>query len=179
VALRIQQILAYETGVADVIDPLAGSYFVEWLTTRTEHELETIIHDLEQRGGMVQVIESGYLQQQIAARALQVQKAIERGEQVVVGVNKFCLDEAEPHEIELHQNDPATEKRQIERVRQVRQVRHGSRVRETLGQLRTAAQGPENLMPAILEATRAYATIGEITQVLREVFGEFREPVTL
>jgi methylmalonyl-CoA mutase, N-terminal domain len=179
VALRIQQILAYETGVTDVIDPLAGSYFVEWLTTRSGQALETIIHDLEQRGGMVKVIENGYLQQQIAERALQVQKAIERGEQVVVGSNKFHLDEEEAHEIELHQNDPATEKRQIERVQQVRQARDARHVHETLAHLRIVAQGTENLMPAIIEATRAYATIGEITQVLREVFGEFREPVML
>jgi methylmalonyl-CoA mutase, N-terminal domain len=179
VALRTQQILAYETGVADVIDPLAGSYFVEWLTARSEQELENIIHDLEQRGGMVKVIESGYLQQQIAQRALQVQQAIERGAQVVVGVNKFRMEESEAHEIELHQNDPATEKRQIERVQQVRRARDGCRVRETLARLRTAAQGAENLMPAIIEATRAYATVGEISQVLRDVFGEFHEPVTL
>jgi methylmalonyl-CoA mutase N-terminal domain/subunit len=179
VALRIQQILADETGVADVIDPLAGSYFVEWLTTRSEQELEKIIHDLEQRGGMVKVIESGYLQQQIAQRALQVQKAIERGEQVVVGVNKFRMDEQESHEIELHQSDPATEKRQIERVQQVRHARDSRRVRDTLARLHTVAEGTENLMPAVIEATRAYATVGEITQVLRDVFGEFHEPVTL
>jgi methylmalonyl-CoA mutase N-terminal domain/subunit len=179
VALRIQQILAYETGIADVIDPLAGSYFVEWLTTRSEQELAKIIADLEQRGGMVQAIESGYLQQQIAQRALEVQRAIERGDQVVVGVNKFRLNAAEAHEIELHQNDPATERRQIERVHLVRQERDGALVQQTLAHLRTEAQGTVNLMPAIIEATRAYATIGEITQVLREVFGEFHEPVTL
>lgn len=179
VALRIQQILAYETGVADVIDPLAGSYLVEWLTTRSEQELEKIMRDLEHRGGMVKVIESGYLQQQIAQRALQAQRAIERGAQVIVGMNKFRMETEEAREIEPHQNDPATEKRQIERVQQVRKERDTRRVQETLVHLRQVAQGTENLLPPIIEATRAYATIGEITQVLREIFGEFREPVTL
>ncbi len=179
VALRIQQILAYETGVADVIDPLAGSYFVEWLTNRSEAVLEAIIQDLEQRGGMVKAIESGYLQQQIAQRALEVQRAIERGEQVVVGVNKFRMTDAEAPEIAIHHTDPATEKRQIERVHHVRRERDARQVQEALQRLRAAAQGTANLMPPIIDATRTYATIGEITQVLREVFGEFREPATL
>jgi methylmalonyl-CoA mutase N-terminal domain/subunit len=162
-----------------VIDPLAGSYFVEWMTTRSQQELENIIHDLEQRSAMVKVIESGYLQQQTAQPALQVQQAIKRGEQVVVGVNEFRMDEQETHAIELHQNDPATEKRQIERVQRVRQAHDGRRVRDVLARLRTVAQGTGNLMPAVNEATRAYATVDEITQVLRYVFGEFHEPVTL
>jgi methylmalonyl-CoA mutase, N-terminal domain len=113
---------------------------VKWLTTHSEQELVEIIDDLEPRGGMVKVIESGYPQQQIAKRALQVQKAIERGEQVVVRMNEFHMDTTEAHEIELHQHDPATEKRQIDRVQQVRQARDARRVLETLAHLCTAAE---------------------------------------
>jgi methylmalonyl-CoA mutase, N-terminal domain len=177
-ALRTQQILAYETGAANVADPLGGSYYVEALTDRIEREALSIIERLQTLGGMVHCIETGIIQREIAAEAYRHQTRIESGELAVVGVNRFTRPEPE-RQLELYQADPATAARQCEKLARVRAWRDNGRVRTTLGNLREAARASENLMPHIGAAVRAYASVGEICGVLREEFGTFKEPVDL
>jgi methylmalonyl-CoA mutase, N-terminal domain len=177
-ALRTQQVLAYETGVASVADPLGGSYYVEALTDRVEREARAIIDRIEKLGGMVPCIQSGLIQKEIAAEAYRYQKRVESGEQIVVGVNRFARPEPE-RRLELYQADTAAADRQRESLARVRARRDSQRVAATLAALREAARGSENLMPLISEAVKAYASVGEICGVLREEFGTFKEPVGL
>jgi len=177
IALRTQQIIAHESGVANTVDPLAGSYFVEALTNRMEAEAYKYFERIEAFGGMVAAIEKGFPQREIAQSAHRYQREIEAKQRIVVGVNEYQLEE--PVTIPLLKMDPKGERRQIERLRQVRRERDNGAVREKLAALREAAQGTENLMPYILEAVRVYATLGEVCGVLREVFGEYREPSIL
>lgn len=175
VALRTQQILAYESGVAETIDPLAGSYYVESLTSSIEERAWNYIHYIDELGGAVAAIEQGYMQKEIHQAAYDVQMAIERGEQVVVGVNKFAVDnEKQP---ELLRVDPNIGRLQEYRLAELRSGRAHEPWQHALSQLREAATGSENLMPFIIDAVRAYATTGEIANVLREVFGEYRPPL--
>ena len=174
IALRTQQIIAHETGAANVIDPLAGSYFVESLTNQMEEQAEAYFAEIEKRGGVIAAIEQNFFQQEIADAAYRYQRAIDSGQRIVVGVNEF-VDPDENLDIELLAIDPAVERDQVERLRRLRATRDNLRVRETLDDLRKAAAGTANLMPFILAAVRAYATEGEIIQVFREVFGEYRE----
>jgi methylmalonyl-CoA mutase N-terminal domain/subunit len=175
-ALRTQQVLAYETGVARVADPLGGSYYVEALTDAMEARVIEIMDDLEQRGGMVQVVEDGHLQRLISEEAFRVQKTITSGERAIVGVNKFPTDETPP-EVEGYELDETGCTRQLERLAQVKRSRSSSDVRESLAALRKAAARDDvNLMPHLVECAKAYCTVGEIVDVLKEEWGEFQQP---
>ncbi|MCR4416141.1 MAG: methylmalonyl-CoA mutase family protein [Ignavibacteria bacterium] len=173
VALRTQQIIAYESGVVNTIDPLAGSFFVEALTDEIEKEAEEYIKKIDELGGSPAAIEIGYIQKEIQKSAYQYQKDIEEGRRIIVGVNKFVVEENETHEI-LRIN-PEIEKNQIEFLKKIKAERDNSLVNEKLKLLKEAAQGDSNLMPFIIDAVRVYASIGEICNTLREVFGEYRE----
>ncbi|GAB6931856.1 methylmalonyl-CoA mutase family protein [Calditerricola satsumensis] len=172
IALRTQQIIAYETGVADTVDPLGGSYYVEALTDRIEEEAWAYIRKIDELGGAVAAIEQGYQQREIRKAAYETQRKIESGELVVVGVNKFRLEnEKQP---ELLRVDPAIAEKQKAKLERLRQKRDNALVAKRLEALRKAARGTENLMPYILDAVRAYCTVGEICGVLREEFGEYQ-----
>ncbi|MBI3630165.1 MAG: methylmalonyl-CoA mutase [Candidatus Rokubacteria bacterium] len=171
-ALRTQQVLAYETGVADVVDPLGGSYYVESLTDRIEEQATALIEEIERRGGMIQAIESGWAQQQIADAAWEQQRRIESGERVIVGVNRFV--EEEPGTREIHRHSEEVEEEQRAALARLRAERDNARVRRALDDLRTAAASDTNLVPVLVETVKTYATIGEICGVLRAVFGEYR-----
>lgn len=171
-ALRTQQILAYESGVANLVDPLGGSYYIEALTDEIENAVLGYLKEIEKMGGIVKVIESGWVQDQIDASAYQYQKEIEEGKRIIVGVNKFCTDEQMTFQI--HQADPKGIKIIKERLEALRRERNEKALKYSLARVREAAQGTENLMPSILEAVKNYATMGEICGVLREVFGEFK-----
>jgi methylmalonyl-CoA mutase N-terminal domain/subunit len=169
-ALRTQQVLAYESGAADVIDPLAGSYYVESMTDEIETLATALIADIERRGGMVHAIESGWAQQQIANAAWEYQREVEAGERVIVGVNRFGGDETPVQDIHRHVEDCVAE--QVAALERLRASRDRERVIRALDALRAAAAGNVNLMPVLVDAVKAYATVGEICGVLREVFGE-------
>ncbi|MBE3588308.1 MAG: methylmalonyl-CoA mutase family protein [Thermoanaerobacteraceae bacterium] len=177
IALRTQQILAYETGVANVIDPLAGSYYVEALTNRMEEEAEKYFAEIEKRGGVLACIDQNFFQQEIADAAYYYQRALDSKQRILVGVNEF-VNPDEQLEIEILKIDPEIEKEQVARVQKLRRERDNIRVQETLEALRRACEGTENVIPYILECVRAYATEGEMIQVMREVFGEYREKPT-
>ena len=177
IALRTQQIIAHESGVANTVDPLAGSYYVEHLTNKVEEEAYEYFEKLDAMGGMIPAIERGFPQREIAESAYRYQREIDTKERIIVGVNEYVTEE--PLSIPLLQMDPEGERRHLERLKRVRRERDNRAVREKLAALRKAAQGSENLMPYILEAVREYATLGEIMGVFREVFGEYREPVIL
>jgi methylmalonyl-CoA mutase N-terminal domain/subunit len=176
IALRTQQVLAFETGVASTIDPLAGSYYVEALTDRLEQEAEEIFAEVDAFGGVVPAIERGYFQREIARSAVRQQHEIERGERLVVGVNEFRV-EGEELEIPLLAVGEATERRQRERMEEMRSRRDGVAVERSLARLGESARSGENVVPAMLDAARAYATLFEIRHALEEVFGAYREPV--
>jgi methylmalonyl-CoA mutase, N-terminal domain len=178
-ALRTQQVLAYETGVANVADPLGGSYFIEALTERMEQEALAIIERIDRAGGMVPCIQNGLIQKEVAAEAYRHQQRIESGEQVVVGVNKFTREEPERQQLELWALDPALGARQREELARVKAQRDDSLVRSSLKKLEDTARTERSLMPAIMDAVRAYASIGEICGVLRAVFGTFQEPASI
>jgi methylmalonyl-CoA mutase, N-terminal domain len=170
VALRTQQIIAYESGVTDVVDPLAGSYYVEKLTDELMARAEALIAEIDALGGAVAAIESGWMQERIGDAAYRAQQAIERGETRVVGVNAFVEGNAAPP-IPPQYIDPAIEREQIARLRAFRAARDAAQVEATLAGVRRAAEGTANLVPAFIEAVDAGATIGEIAAVLRAVFG--------
>ena len=171
-ALRTQQILAHESGAADTVDPLAGSYYVESLTDRLEAEAFDILDAVDDRGGMRQAVETEWVQGQIQDVAFERQREIEAGERIIVGVNEYTVDE-EPKE-DIEEVSEAEQRRQRERVQQVRADRDGAAVDEALADLRAAARGDENVMPYIVDAVKAYATTGEICDAMRDVFGEYR-----
>ncbi len=178
-ALRTQQILAHESGVTDTPDPLAGSYFVESLTSQLEAAAQGYLDEIEAMGGTLAAIEGGFQQRQIQESAYLVQQAIERGDQVVVGVNKFRDDAALSVAPAIQRIDPEGERRQIERVRRVRAERDPVAWERSLKRLEEDAAGEENLMPALIEAVGAYATVGEISDRLRTAWGEHRELITV
>ncbi|UOF92927.1 methylmalonyl-CoA mutase family protein [Fodinisporobacter ferrooxydans] len=175
IALRTQQIIAHESGVADTIDPLGGSYYVEALTDQIEQEVGEYLAQIDGLGGAVVAVEQGYMQREIQKSAYQTQMAIETGEQIVVGVNAFKL-EHEPRP-ELLRIDSSLERIQSERLAHLRNTRNSKAVQEALEALRNAARGSENLMPHIIQSVRVYATLGEICGVLREEFGEYQPSV--
>jgi methylmalonyl-CoA mutase N-terminal domain/subunit len=177
VALRTQQIVAHESGVADSIDPLAGSYLVESLTNKIEEDAMNIINKIEELGGAPRAIEKGYIQQEIMDSAYKYQREIESNEKVIVGVNKFQIEEESPKG--LLRVDPIVGERQKERLQELRDNRDNEKVKETLQALKVACQGEENVMPYILEAVKAYATLGEVCGVMREVFGEYKQAVMI
>jgi len=177
VALRTQQIIAYEGGVADTVDPLGGSYYIEWLTNQIENEAVRYIDEIDKMGGALKAIETGYIQKQIASSAYNYQRAVDSGEQVVVGVNKFMI--AEEHEPETLEIGIGTEKKQVERLKKLKQERDNQKVNEVLSRVRDVARSDQNIMPVLVEAVKAYATVGETSDALRDVFGEYREPSIL
>ncbi len=176
-ALRTQQIIGYESGVAETVDPLAGSYFIEALTGQIEEAAEDYISKIEGMGGMLRAIEAGYIKREIQEAAYRYQKEVEEKKRIVVGVNEFRMEEEAA--IPVFRVDPMVEKAQRERLGRLRQERDGERVRGSLKHLEEAARGRENLLPPILEAVKAYTTLGEICDVLRSVFGEYRESAVL
>ena len=174
IALRTQQILAEESGVASTVDPLGGSFFVEALTNRMETQAREYFSRIDDLGGVLPAIERGFFQGQIAESAFRYQQEIDREQRLVVGVNAYNDDL--PLHIPLLEMDPAGRDRQVERLRALRQARDGGAVGQALDRLRLACQGTENTMPFILQAIRAYATLGEIIGVMREAFGTYQEP---
>jgi methylmalonyl-CoA mutase N-terminal domain/subunit len=172
IALRTQQIIAHESGVADTIDPLAGSYFVEHLTDEIERQARAYIERIDDMGGALVAVESGYIQREIQESAYRYQKAVEEGDEVIVSVNRFTVDEDHPPK--LLRVDPAVGRRQATRLAKLRTRRDNARVQAALTDLRAAARGNANLLPPILAAVEAYATTGEICSALREEFGEYQ-----
>ncbi len=177
VALRTQQIIAHESGVANSVDPLAGSYLVESWTDRLEAQAYEYFDRIEALGGVISAIERGFFQREIAVSAYRYQREIEERQRIVVAVNEYQLDE--PLSIPLLHMDPEGERRQRQRLARVRRERDNALLRRRLAALRRAAQGDDNLMPYILDAARAYGTLGEICDVLRDVFGEYREQAVI
>jgi methylmalonyl-CoA mutase, N-terminal domain len=175
-ALRTQQILAYETGVARVADPLGGSYFVEALTDATEARIVEIMADLERHGGMVKSIEDGYLQGLIADEAYRQHRDIEAGDRTVVGVNRFVSDEP-PAEVQTYELDADGRDLQLKRLARVKAERSAADVAATLAALSRAAEGTDNLMDRLVDCANAYCTVGEMVAALKAVWGEFRQPV--
>jgi methylmalonyl-CoA mutase, N-terminal domain len=176
-ALRTQQIIAQETGVANTIDPVGGSYAIEKLTSEIESAAQDYIAKIDAMGGTLRAIEAGYIQQEIQKSAYEYQRAIERGEQVVVGVNRFQTDQERP--IPTLRIDPEIERTQIARLQALRARRDAAKSRASLDEVERRARGAENLMPAILAAVEASATLGEISDALRRAFGEYRESVVI
>jgi len=172
-ALRTQQLIAYESGVADMIDPFGGSYTVEALTDEIEKKSMEYIEKIEAMGGAIKAIESGYIQGEIGESAYQYQKEIEKKKRIIVGLNQFQMEE-EPLR-DILRIKPEVEQYQKEKLARVKKERDTSKVKETLAVLKKAAQGTDNVVPPILEAVKVYATLGEISDTLREVFGEYRE----
>jgi methylmalonyl-CoA mutase N-terminal domain/subunit len=177
-ALRTQQIVAYESGIADTADPLAGSYFVESLTDEYERRILALMEDIRARGGMARCIESGYVQRLILEEAYRHSMAVESGERKIVGENCFASAD-EPPPTKLYQPNPDALNEQLERLEQVRARRDDAEVRRALGRLEDAAVQGRNVMPDTVECVRAYATVGEIMGTLRDVFGTFQEPVDI
>jgi methylmalonyl-CoA mutase N-terminal domain/subunit len=176
-ALRTQQIIAQESGVTNTVDPFAGSYAIEALTNEIEEGARAYISKIDALGGLFRAIETGFVQQEIQKAAYEYQKAIESGEQVVVGVNRFTAKEE--RSIPTLRIDPAIENEQVERVKALRARRDATRTNAALTEIERRAGGSENLMPAILGAVEAYATVGEISDALRRAFGEYRETVVI
>ncbi len=176
-ALRTQQVLAYETGVVNTVDPVGGSYAIEDLTDKIEAEVRGLLEKIDSLGGMLRAIESGWVQSQIHEAAYSYQRSIEKKERIIVGVNEFQIDEE--RKIPIHVSDPALETAQIENLSRIRATRDERAARSALERLENAARGAENLMPYILEAVEAYATVGEISDVFRRVHGGYQEALRI
>ncbi len=175
IALRTQQIIAYESGVTDTVDPLAGSYYIEAMTNRIEKEAWEYIEKIDKMGGMVKAIEEGYVQKEIQDSAYKFQKEVEEKERIIVGVNEFKIEEdVKPKILKV---DPEIERVQVERLKQLREKRDNNAVKNALSTLKEKAKTDENLMPYIFNAVKVYATLGEISDVLREVFGVYEEKI--
>jgi methylmalonyl-CoA mutase N-terminal domain/subunit len=178
VALRTQQIIAYESGAADIVDPLAGSFALEALTNQIEEKVWEYLQKIDSLGGMVRAIELGYVQKEIHKSAYEQQLAIEKGEQIVVGVNAFQTKEERPVE-NILKVDPALEEKQKQALRQLREQRDNRAVANALKELKQAAKEGKNIVPYVFEAVKCYATLGEISDVLREVYGEYTESTSI
>jgi len=176
-ALRTQQIIAHESGVPNVVDPLGGSYYIEDLTNRLEAQAREYIAKIDTMGGVLRAIETGYIQREIQQSAYEYQKGIEAGERVVVGVNRYKSDNKDP--LPILRIDPEIERTQVERLGRLRARRDAAKVQKALGEIESAANSDRNLMPTILDAVKVYATVGEISGTLRAVFGEYRESVVI
>jgi methylmalonyl-CoA mutase, N-terminal domain len=177
IALRTQQVIAYESGVPQTVDPLAGSYYIESLTNEIEKRAAEYLGKIEVMGGMLKAIERGFVQQEIQNAAYEYQQAVDQEEAIVVGVNRFEVEEEKP--IPIQKINPALEPKQIERVRALRARRDAGPWKNALASVEDAARSGENLMPRILAAVEAYATVGEISDAMRRVFGEYKEAVVI
>lgn len=171
-ALRTQQIVAYESGVANTVDPLAGSFFVENLTDEVENKAWQLIEKIDAMGGSVSAIEEGFMQDEIAKSAYLYQREIENNSKIIVGVNKFTVDETE--HVKVFKQDPEIEKKQIADLKSLKASRDKSKVNESLGKIAESAKGGENIMPAVVEAVENYCTVGEIADTLRNIFGLYK-----
>jgi methylmalonyl-CoA mutase N-terminal domain/subunit len=176
-ALRTQQILAHEAGITDTPDPLAGSWFVESLTDQLEAAAQAYLDEIEAMGGAIPAIEAGYQQRHIQDAAYRVQREVEAGERIVVGINRYTDDESVRPP--LQRIDPALERQQVERLAQLRAGRDGATWAAALDRLEQTSRGTDNVVPAIIDAVKARATLGEISDRLRDVWGEHREVVTI
>jgi methylmalonyl-CoA mutase, N-terminal domain len=177
VALRTQQIVAYESGAPNTIDPLAGSYFIESLTDDIERHANGYLEKIEALGGMLKAIERGFVQQEIQNAAYEYQRAVDAGEATVVGVNRFVQESEKA--VPIQKIEEHLERQQIERVRALRAKRDPMACGQAITAIQDAARSGENLMPRILNAVEAYATVGEISDAMRNVFGEYREAVVV
>jgi methylmalonyl-CoA mutase N-terminal domain/subunit len=177
VAVRTQQVIAYESGVANTVDPLGGSFYVERLTTEIEERAQTYIDEIDEMGGSATAIEQGYIQKEIQESAYAYQKAVETAEHIMVGLNKFRDEEVPPRT--MLRVDPAVMESQVARLKQLKAERDNLSVASAIEKLKKCAQGNDNLMPPIMEAVRSYATLGEVCDTLREVFGEYSAVSTL
>ncbi|HET7841082.1 MAG TPA: methylmalonyl-CoA mutase family protein, partial [Terriglobia bacterium] len=177
IALRTQQIIAHESGAANTVDPVGGSYVIEKLTDEIENGAREYLGKIAALGGMLRAIETGYVQREIQQAAFEYQRQIESGERVVVGVNRYATEgSGKPPLLKI---DPEIERGQVERLRKLRARRNAALVAATLGEIEVAARSKANLLPAIFNAVKAYATVGEISDVLRKVFGEYQESVVI
>ncbi len=177
-SLRIQQVLACETGVPDTSDPLGGSYFVESLTQEMEEKIQEQIDKIEARGGMISAIKEGFVQREIIEEAYKKEKRVRAGEAVVVGVNRFTIDEEEK-EIHFHEYNPEVAREQIEQLERIRQSRNQDRAKRHLDDLRAAAQKGENLMPHLIAAFQDFVSLGEVCQLFKEEYGIFEQPAII
>jgi len=174
IALRTQQIIAYETGVTNTVDPLGGSYYVEALTEKMEQEAEKYFEIIDKLGGVIEAIEQGYMQKEIANAAYKYQQELDRKERIIVGVNEF-IEKDEKIDIPILQITKEAEERQIKRLQEVKASRNHEQVKVALEAIATAARNGTNLMPPLIEAAYAYVTLGEICDVLRKEFGIYEE----
>jgi methylmalonyl-CoA mutase N-terminal domain/subunit len=172
------QILADEMGLTDTVDPLGGSYYIEWLTKEMEQKIIECMKQVEDFGGMIKAVESGYIQGEVSRQAYIREKKIQSGEIPKIGVNKYVMEE-EMADVELHPFNPQVTSEQKRNLDEIKTKRNASDVHEALQGLRVAAKSKDNVMPYLLKAVKSYVTLGEITQVFKDVFGEFKEPVGL
>ena len=177
IALRTQQLIGYESGVADIVDPLGGSYYIEELTEEIFNRAKEYIDKIDELGGAAEAIEKGFIQREIQDSAYRYQREIEKDERIVVGVNKFQVEEESPKD--LLRVDPAVRLSQIEKLKRLKSERDNASVKDILNKLRKAAEGKDNLMPIIVDAVKAYGTLGEICDALRDVFGEYQPVSTI
>ncbi len=178
ISLRTMQILADEMGLRDTVDPLAGSYYIEWLTNEMEKKIVACMEEVHKKGGMVKAVETGYIQKEVSRQAYVKEKKIQSGEITKIGVNKYVMEE-ERTDIEFHPFNPEVAEEQKKKLNKIKSERNAVEVEEALQELKGAAGANENVMPHIMKAVKSYATLGEITNVFKEVFGEFKEPVGL
>jgi methylmalonyl-CoA mutase N-terminal domain/subunit len=174
-SIRTQQILCYESGIADVVDPFAGSYFMEWLTNEVEERTWEVIKDIEEKGGLAKCVDTGYVDKMLTQEAYKFNQAVEKKERIIVGVNEF-LSEEEEEEPEIFRVSEETEQIQLANLRRLKEERNKQQVQKALDDLRRAAEKDENVMPYCVEAAKVYATEGEILGVLRDIYGEFKPP---
>jgi methylmalonyl-CoA mutase, N-terminal domain len=177
IALRTQQVIAFESGAPQTVDPLAGSYYIEALTNEIEKRTVEYLEKIEAMGGMLKAIERGYVQQEIQNAAYEYQQSVDRMESVVVGVNRFQMEQE--NAVPLQRIDPALETKQVERLRALRAKRNAETWRSALRAVEDTARSGENLMPRILTAVEANATVGEISDAMRRVYGEYKEAVVI
>jgi methylmalonyl-CoA mutase N-terminal domain/subunit len=177
IALRTQQIVAYESGLPQTVDPLAGSYYIESLTNEIEKRANAYLKKIAALGGMLKAIDRGYVQQEIQNAAYEYQQQVDRQEAIVVGVNKFAMEDEKP--ISLQRVDESLERKQIERLRELRTRRKPEAFNQAVKSVEDAARSGENLMPHIVAAVEARATVGEISDAMRKVFGEYKEAVVI
>jgi methylmalonyl-CoA mutase N-terminal domain/subunit len=177
IAVRTQQVIAYESGVANSIDPLAGSYYIESLTDELEKGAWDYLHRIEDMGGAVTAIETGYMQREIQEASYAYQQAVDEGKKIIVGVNRFQEENEEPKMI--FRVNPEAEQAQLIRLRKTREERDNAAVEASLARLETVCRDGDNLMPPIVEAVEAYASVGEISGVMRAVFGDYRAPTAV
>lgn len=178
VALRTQQIVAHESGVTSTVDPLAGSYYVEALTNEMEEKAWEYIHKIDDMGGAIPAIEKGFFQKEIADSAYMYQREIDEKKRVIVGVNDYTIAEGKCP-IEILRIEPKVETAQVASLRKLKRERDNRKVKEVLDKLHYSAEKDENLMPTIIEAVKAYVSLGEITEVLRMVYGEYKELIVI